>query len=459
MARKIINLIIIVISIATLVALIFIFSSYFNRGVDFLNEKLPFDLPYIPEQFFKLRYDLKGGAWLLYEVNFKKQNEAFVLKGLGYFTESRLAGAGIKDFSVKTKQKHDKYQMAVEVRGEDALSGVAGVIETPPVLEFMEERSSEETEKINEKRNELAGKTEEEIMEIDNWRLALEDPYFKATGLDGSYIEKVMPLFNQNAMKPAIFIEFSEEGAKIFEDLTERNVGKFLAIYADRTMLSSFSISEKITGGGIQISGDFNTKQAEVMAGSLAAVSFLDSLKLVSQEVKLEDKAEHDLANILKAVFFAALFSFLVAIILNRFLGFLGSLSFLIFAVLAVGIVKLLSVDMGAMSILGFVSGLAVYLNCEIIVFSKIKKEIHERKVLSKGLEYGFKKGWVLTRKLFLISLIIILGLPLFNLEFVDDFRMGFAISILCGLCSLFCVCGVFFQYLEQTRKSNWLLK
>ena len=107
MPRKIINLIVIfTLIIATLVALIFIFSSHFNQGIDFLNEKLPFDLPYAPEQSFRLRYDLKGGAWLLYEVNFKKQNEIFVLKGLGYFIESRLAGAGVKDFSVKTKQKH-----------------------------------------------------------------------------------------------------------------------------------------------------------------------------------------------------------------------------------------------------------------------------------------------------------------------------------------------------------------
>ena len=85
----------------------------------------------------------------------------------------------------------------------------------------------------------------EEIQKIENWQLALEDPYFNPTQLTGKYLKRAEVGFDQTTYKPIVLIQFNDEGAKIFEELTSRNVGKRLAIYIDQIPISAPVVQEE----------------------------------------------------------------------------------------------------------------------------------------------------------------------------------------------------------------------
>ena len=53
---------------------------------------------------------------------------------------------------------------------------------------------------------------------------------FTPTALTGRYVKNAQLGFDDFG-KPTVSIAFNDEGAKIFEELTDRNIGKYLAIF------------------------------------------------------------------------------------------------------------------------------------------------------------------------------------------------------------------------------------
>ncbi|PJC51087.1 MAG: hypothetical protein CO032_01375, partial [Nitrosopumilales archaeon CG_4_9_14_0_2_um_filter_34_16] len=93
------------------------------------------------------------------------------------------------------------------------------------------------------------------------------DPWIE-TGLNENHLlsaEVQLDLFYE----PYIYIEFDTEGSKLFEDITERNIGKPLAIFIDDELISAPNVNEKITGGAAVIMGQFTEEEANKLAARL----------------------------------------------------------------------------------------------------------------------------------------------------------------------------------------------
>jgi preprotein translocase subunit SecD len=91
-----------------------------------------------------------------------------------------------------------------------------------------------------------------------------------ATELNESYLVSVkveMTDYDQ----PVVFLNFNDEGAKLFEEITGDNIGRELAIFLDREMISAPIIRDRITRGDAQIAGNFTSAEAEALAKKLRA--------------------------------------------------------------------------------------------------------------------------------------------------------------------------------------------
>ena len=81
--------------------------------------------------------------------------------------------------------------------------------------------------------------------------------------------------------QPVVTLQFNEEGAKKFADLTARNVGRQIAILLDGNVLTAPRVSEPITGGNAQITGSKDAKEAEHLAILLRSGSLPVKLEVV----------------------------------------------------------------------------------------------------------------------------------------------------------------------------------
>lgn len=122
-------------------------------------------------------------------------------------------------------------------------------------------------DKISEAKTEKT--TEPRIKYLSVNFSAAPDPW-KETGLNSDNLLRADVEFNQLG-QPYVSIKFNDEGAKIFEEITARNIGKQLAIFVGGQLISAPNVNEKISGGKAQITGNFTVDEAISLAKDISA--------------------------------------------------------------------------------------------------------------------------------------------------------------------------------------------
>ncbi len=457
MSKKRVYLILIAILVLAIFAGNLSYSDYFNRGADFLNQKFSLNLPHFWQLPFKLGLDLQGGVHLLYQAdmsNIKTADKADALAGLRDVIERRVNLFGVQEPVVQIQGE----RLVVELAGiKDPAQAIAEIGKTP-FLEFKELKSDEEVKKIEEKRKEVEGMSFEEAQKVPDWQLALQDIY-QSTILTGQYLEKAVLSFDQTTYKPLVSLQFNADGAKIFEELTARNVGKPLAIYIDDQLISAPTVQEAISGGKAQISGSFTADYAKELARNLSAGALPVPIKLVSQQSVGPTLGKISLEQSLKAGILGFLAVILFMILFYRFPGVLASLALAIYIGLVLAVFKLVPVTLTLAGIAGFLLSIGMAVDANILIFSRMREELREQKSFVVAVEEGFKRAWPSIRDSNLNSLIVCAILFSFATSFIKGFALTLAIGILASMFSAIFITRMFLRIFIGTRleKIKWL--
>ena len=164
---------------------------------------------------------------------------------------------------------------------------------------------------------------------------AVPEPWEK-TNLDGRFFKRADVVYDQISFRPYVSITFDDEGAKLFEELTEANVGKPIGIFVGGEFISAPTVQERISGGQAQITlGTTNVQvalqEANELAQSLNAGSIPAPLKKPNE---LNIGATLGQESLQKSINAGALGLLLVAIFMilyYRFMGVLAGLSLIVY--------------------------------------------------------------------------------------------------------------------------------
>jgi preprotein translocase subunit SecD len=112
-------------------------------------------------------------------------------------------------------------------------------------------------------------------------------PYLvaKDNALDGNDISEAAPSLETGSRDPIVSFRFNGRGTRRFAHITAENVGRPFAIVLDDKVISAPMIREPITGGSVQISGNFTAEEAMSVAMLLRASALPGRLTLVDQQV------------------------------------------------------------------------------------------------------------------------------------------------------------------------------
>ncbi len=462
--------------VLALLAGIFSYPNYFNKGVDFLNSKMSWTLPHFPEKQFVLGLDLQGGVSLVYQADLTDiADPAGAMSGLRDVIERRVNMFGVSEPVVQI-QGQDR--LIVELPGVTDVQQAIQMIGQTPYLEFDEQRTAEESQPVLDKIKEIqdAQAKGEDITKIDNWQLALENPYFKPTELTGKYLTKATVAFDQTTYKPEVQLQFNDDGAKLFEEITARNIQKPIAIFLDGASIIDTNgdgkidgqdlyapvVQDKITGGKAVISGGTMTNQ---VANSIASRLNSGALPVkigapISQEtigptlgsVSLQKSLIAGLYGLLAVVIFMVLF--------YRFPGLLASVALVIYVALVLSIFKLIPVTLTLAGIGGFVLSIGMAVDANILIFARMKEEIKAGRSLSGAIDEGFKRAWPSIRDSNFNSLIVCAILFFVATSFIKGFAFTLALGILVSLFSAIFITRIFLQVFvgKWVEKAKWLL-
>jgi len=286
------------------------------------------------------------------------------------------------------------------------------------------------------------------------------DSQWKNTELTGKNLKRATVDFNQRDNTPEVSLEFDDAGAKLFEQITGRNVGKPVAIYLDGYPISEPTVNEAITGGKAVISGNFTVTEAQDLAKRLNAGALPLPITLVNQQTVGASLGQESVANSLKAGIVGLILVALFMIIYYRFLGVLSVLALSVYGLLSLAIFKLWPVTMTLSGIAGFILSIGMAVDANILIFERLKEELRAGKSLTQAIQEGFARAWPSIRDSNFTTILVSLVL----IEFATSVIKGFAVTLLLGvLISMFSAITVTRTLLrlfseKWFEKHHWLI-
>jgi preprotein translocase subunit SecD len=278
---------------------------------------------------------------------------------------------------------------------------------------------------------------------------------WKNTELTGKNLKGASVQFNSNSSYPEVSLEFDAEGAKMFEDITGRNINKPVAIFLDNYAISTPNVNEKITGGRAIISGKFGVEEAKVLAQRLNAGALPVPIELINQSTVGATLGYNSLVASLKAGLYGFLLVALFMILYYRFPGVLSVLALSIYGILVLAIFKLWPVTLTLSGIAGFILSIGMAVDANVLIFERLKEELGDGKVLDIAVKNSFLRAWPSIRDSNFTTLITCFILA----EFTTGVVKGFAVTLGLGvLVSMFTAIVISKTFL-QLSSGKWLEK
>lgn len=453
----------------------FVYPDYLNKGIDFLNSKISWKLPHFWSRPYVLGLDLQGGVNLVYQADLSTvSNKAEAMQGLRDVIERRVNLFGVSEPVVEI-QGQDR--LLVELPGVKDVQQAISMIGQTPYLEFEEERDQADSKIILDKIKEVqaAQAKNQDISKVKDFQLAFENPYFKPTELTGKYLSKSTVVFDQTTYKPQIQLQFNSDGAKLFEQITARNIQKPLAIYLDGASIVDTNgdgkidgsdlyapvVQGKISGGTAVITGNLSAKDANDISRRLNSGALPVKIgSPISQETVGPTLGAVSLEKSLWAGIYGLLAVIIFMIIFYRLPGFLASIALMVYIALTLAVFKLIPVTLTLAGIGGFILSIGMAVDANILIFARMKEEIKEGKGISLAIKEGFKRAWPSIRDSNLNSLIVCAILFIFSTSFIKGFALTLSLGIIISLFSAIFITRILLMVFvgQKLEKFKWLL-
>lgn len=355
-----------------------------------------------------LGLDLAGGSHMVFEVDttgLSEEKKDTAITSLRNVIERRVNLFGISEPNVQSSSFEDKDRIIVELPGVKDTEEAVRIIGKTAQLVFAELSDEEGGGLI-------------------------------PTELTGAYLKDANVVFDKNVGKPAVSIEFTQEGSELFAEITGRNVGKPLAIVLDGVPVSSPIVQEQIIGGSAQITGEFTQEQAKNLAIQLNAGALPLNIELIEQRTVGATLGGESVERSIKAGLVGLLMVLVFMVLAYGKLGLFADMALVVFGVLTLALYKLIPIVLTLPGIAGFLLSVGMAVDSNILIFERFKEEKKKRDY-ANALEISFGRAWDSIRDANIATLVtaFVLANPLdFPFLHTSGPVRGFAITLALGI-------------------------
>lgn len=277
----------------------------------------------------------------------------------------------------------------------------------------------------------------EKVMNPANNEIKSMAPYLveRVSTLTGDELQDARVSTNPTDNMPYVSIEFKSKGAKLFETLTEKGVGKRMAIVLDGNIYSAPVINEKIGGGRAQITlgrGNRNDvfKQAIdlaliLRAGALPVELIFEEQRIVGPSLGADSIEKSKLAGLIGAglVFLFIMFYYKIS-------GVLAIKTLVLNLIFVLAALVGLEATLTLPGIAGIALTIGMAVDANIIIFERIKEELRIGTPIREAVETGFSRAfWTI-----LDSNLTTAAAGLCLINFGTGPIRGFAVTLLIGI-------------------------
>lgn len=260
----------------------------------------------------------------------------------------------------------------------------------------------------------------------------------KYVELSGSEIKnpraQQFPIEDMNSGQWYISLEF--ENPRDFEEITDDNKGKFLAIVLDNEVKMAPRINQKIAGGKAQITGNFTKNEAKDIEAILIAGELPSKISVASKLQVDASLGSDSINNGYKSIIIALVSIFIFMIFYYKGFGLLANFAMTLNLLFIIAFLSnpWINATLSLPGIAGMILTVGMAIDANVIIFERIREEMSKHKNVMEIIEHSYNRAFKTILDSNLTTLISAGSLYLFGSGPIKGFAVTLSMGIICSM-------------------------
>jgi SecD/SecF fusion protein len=256
--------------------------------------------------------------------------------------------------------------------------------------------------------------------------------------LEGEAVSDARSDFNPTTGQPEVSMRMNPAGARTWENLTEKNAKRFIAIVLDNVVYSAPRVNEKISGGNSSISGSFSAEESTDLANILKAGKLPAPAKIVQEQVVGPTLGKDAIKGGMTAFAISFIVIFILMLIYYNTSGWIANIALILNLLFTVGVLTGLGATLTAPGIAGLVLTIGMAVDTNVLIYERIKEELTRGKAYQQAISEGYRRSLPPVLDGHITILLTAIILFSFGLGPVKGFAttqiIGILLSLFCGI-------------------------
>lgn len=195
--------------------------------------------------------------------------------------------------------------------------------------------------------------------------------------------------------QPAVSFEMIPEGARLFADISGRNVQRELAIILDGKVVSAPTIRQRIGGGSGQITGRFTWEEARNLALVLRAGALPAPVQIINKEVVGPSLGRDSIERGKKAALAGTLLVLVFMAVYYRASGVIAGIALCLNFLYLLAVMAGLKATVTLPGIAGIALTMGMSVDGNVLIFERIREELRAGKTIRTAIGNGYDRALV----------------------------------------------------------------
>jgi len=252
--------------------------------------------------------------------------------------------------------------------------------------------------------------------------------------MTGDMIKDAQVRIGGNFNEPYVSLDMTGRGGKVFAHITEKNVGRRMAIILDGVVRSAPVIRERILGGSAQISGSFTHEEAADLAIVLRVGALPAPVDIIQNMTVGASLGQDSINKGVTSGLFGAIMVVVFMMIYYRLSGVIANSALMLNILLLFSGLAVLNATLTLPGIAGIILSIGMAVDANVLIFERMREEYALGKSVRSSIDGGFSNAFSTIVDSQVTTLITAVALFMFGTGPIKGFAITLSLGIIFNL-------------------------
>ncbi len=252
--------------------------------------------------------------------------------------------------------------------------------------------------------------------------------------MTGDMIKDAQVRIGGNFNEPYVSLDLTGRGGKVFAHITEKNVGRRMAIVLDSVVRSAPVIRERILGGSAQISGSFTHEEAADLAIVLRVGALPAPVDIIQNMTVGSTLGQDSINKGITSGAFGAIMVVAFMLIYYRLSGVIANSALILNILLLFAGLAVLNATLTLPGIAGIILSIGMAVDANVLIFERMREEYALGKSVRSSIDGGYSNAFSTIVDSQVTTLITAVALFMFGTGPIKGFAVTLSLGIIFNL-------------------------